>query len=56
MIESGTVFNHKGERWEVIKYDLYENKYVCRNLDSFNYQQDKFSESEIQEALKCKVL
>ena len=56
MIESGTVFNHEGENWEVEIYDQYEDKYICRNLDSLNYQQNKFSESEIQEDLKCKVL
>lgn len=55
MIESGTVFNHEGENWEVEIYDQYEDKYICKNLASHNFRTGKFSEVEIREDLKCKA-
>lgn len=47
MIESGTTFNHKGQRYEVEVYDSYEEKYICKNLDSHNYETGKFTENQI---------
>lgn len=47
MVESGTTFNHKGQRWEVLKYDSYEDSYICYNLDSHNFQKDNFKENQI---------
>jgi hypothetical protein len=47
LIESGRVFEYNEQRWEVEKYDEYEEKYICKNLDSFSYESRKFSEEEI---------
>ncbi|MDR3595146.1 hypothetical protein [Clostridium sp.] len=47
MIESGRVFNHEGQKYEVEKYDHYEEKYICKNLSSHNFEMVKFTEKQI---------
>ncbi|OOM74561.1 hypothetical protein CLPUN_38020 [Clostridium puniceum] len=45
MIEIGAIFKNKGETWEVMRYDSYENKYICCNVNTES--KGKFEEKEI---------
>ena len=50
MIEIGTVFKNKGEEWQVMRFDDYENKFVCCNVNTES--KGKFAEKEIKEGMK----
>ena len=50
MIESGTTFKNKGEEWQVIRFDNYENKFICCNVNT--ERTSKFNENEILEGRK----
>lgn len=50
MIESGTIFKNKGEEWQVMRFDVYENKFICCNVNTES--KGKFEENEILEGRK----
>lgn len=52
MKDIGDIFKNDIGKWEIIRYDVLEDKYICHKLDSFRYETRKFSIEEIEEAKK----
>lgn len=43
----GDTFKRDSGIWEIVKYDSYEDSYICHRLDTFNFQIKNFRREEI---------
>lgn len=47
--DTGDILKKDGCIWEIIRYDQYEDCYICHRLDTFSNQIKKFREEDMED-------